>query len=347
MLPRSGKNAHVNISTIAELARTSSMTVSRVLNNKPDVSKATRERVLAIIKEQGYQPHAIARKLSGGKTHIIGVALYSKGSPVVGLYVEVLRGLQAALAENDYDLLLLAPSRTDRYDERVVQTTVMDGLVLMGDRPSEDDIVHLRDSGFPFISIGRRNSGNYTTPFVAPDYEKTFNEIVDFAITNGAQNISIIIASLDHEEHPTMPAVQDRVRGIEVARKFHGLSQDAVSLISSIGGFADGYNLFLNLPTLPDAVVLDSSEFSFGVAVALRDRHIRIHHDIQLLGVDYQDFIIRRCEDVFGVPIPHWTVPWFNLGKKAAQHLIQFLTEDESKTIHEYVDFERRNLYVL
>ncbi|MCL6442895.1 MAG: LacI family transcriptional regulator [Alicyclobacillus sp.] len=347
MASRSGKTNKVNISTIAKLAETSTMTVSRVLNNRPDVAKETRERILAIIQEQGYRPHALARKLSGGKTRIIGLALYSKGIPVRGLYVEVLQGLQAGLAENDYDLLLLAPTKSDSYDERIFQTTVLDGLVLMGNWTSEDDILHLRDAGFPFITIGRRSSGNYTAPFVAPDYQRTFVEILDFAATNGARRIAVVVAGSDDEAQRNMPPVQERLAGIEIAKDMHLLPDDAISIIPSTSDFSDGYQLFMKLDTLPDAVVLDSTEFSFGVVMALRDRKVRIHQEVQLLGVDFQDFVIRRCEDILGIKIPQWTVPWFDIGKRAAEHIVQFSNLGGVANVHEYVNFERKNLYIL
>ena len=63
----------VTIKQVAEAAGVSAMTVSRVLNNRPDVSPQTRERVQQVIDELGYRPSAIARSLIQGKSHTLGV----------------------------------------------------------------------------------------------------------------------------------------------------------------------------------------------------------------------------------------------------------------------------------
>lgn len=63
----------MNSSDIAKLAGVSRSTVSRVINNYPNVPDATREKVLRIIKEHDYVPHASARMLAGSKNWFIGL----------------------------------------------------------------------------------------------------------------------------------------------------------------------------------------------------------------------------------------------------------------------------------
>ena len=66
----------VTIKDIAASAGVSTQTVSRVLNNHPDVSQETLNRVKRVIKETGYSPNILARSLIRGRSHMLGVAAY-------------------------------------------------------------------------------------------------------------------------------------------------------------------------------------------------------------------------------------------------------------------------------
>src|SRR3990170_3330090 len=80
----------VTIKQVAEAAGVSSMTVSRVLNYRQDVSPATRRQVQLVIDQMGYHPNAVARSLSQGKTHSLGIAVfglehYGPSNTIVGV----------------------------------------------------------------------------------------------------------------------------------------------------------------------------------------------------------------------------------------------------------------------
>ncbi|MFD1674182.1 LacI family DNA-binding transcriptional regulator [Alicyclobacillus fodiniaquatilis] len=330
-------DGNINISTIAKLANTSVMTVSRVLNNKPDVSKKTRQKVLDVIKEYNYKPHALARKLSGGKTGIIGIALYTQGQPLSGFYVEVLQGVQMELAKNGHDVLLLAPSPNDEYGRRVVQTNLLDGIVLMGPHTSSHDVFNLREEKFPFITIGRRVFDDYTAPFVAPNYERAFREVVGYAAEKEVTSISVIIGGLNIDD--TSCFVQDRIRGIKNGMALYGEGRQ-LSLVSGVSSFEDGYEHFSKLETLPELLVLDSSEYSFGAVMALRDRGITTDGSLQFAGINYENAFMQRYEDVLGISIPQWRISWTELGALAAQDLLSRVTDEEAESINaRYCDF--------
>ena len=84
-------------------------TVSRVLNNNPSVSEATREKVLNVIKDLEYSPNPIARQLSIGRTLTIGIILPYLTLPS---YVERLRGVQYILADSEYNLMFFSIDNT-------------------------------------------------------------------------------------------------------------------------------------------------------------------------------------------------------------------------------------------
>ncbi len=68
------------IEHVAALARVSRSTVSRVINNQPGVRRAVRERVLKVMREQHFTPHAAARSLAGSRTGTIGLVISRQAS---------------------------------------------------------------------------------------------------------------------------------------------------------------------------------------------------------------------------------------------------------------------------
>jgi LacI family transcriptional regulator len=312
------------------------MTVSRVLNNKPDVAAETRQRILDIMEEYQYKPHAIARKLSGAKTNIIGVALYTKGKPLDGLYVEVLQGLQLELSKYQKDVLLLAPTE-DQYGRRVLQTNLLDGVVLMGDATSKEDISNLHNEQVPFITIGQRQCNGFLPSFVAPDYQKAFREVMCYAKQNKAEKITVIIAGLDKECEFNYNKA--RVEGIKEGADLCGYIPETIQFISSNDSFEEGYQAFSQMSTFPDFLVLDSSEFSFGAVMALRDQNQFQQDKIQLVGIDYENQIIRRCGDVLGKGIPRWHISWMEIGKMAGSSLLSLMDYQEESPITQYLKF--------
>ena len=97
----------VTINDIARLAGVSKTTVSRVINQKPDVDAATRSKVLRIMDEQGFVPSLTAAGLAGGRTRLIGVLVPSLTWP---LMPEIMRGIGEVIEQSAYELVLYSIS---------------------------------------------------------------------------------------------------------------------------------------------------------------------------------------------------------------------------------------------
>src|SRR5215467_9372547 len=93
----------LTILDIARLAGVSKATVSRVLNQKPDVDPATRERILRIMEEQEFVPSITASGLAGGRSRLIGVLVPSFTWPSVP---EIMRGVSEVVGLSQYELIL-------------------------------------------------------------------------------------------------------------------------------------------------------------------------------------------------------------------------------------------------
>ena len=86
-------------------------TVSKVLNNRADISEATRARVLAKVEELGYQRNAVARSLSLRRTHTLGIVIPDL---MHSFFVEIIAGIEPVASARGYGLLLCSSSEDPR-----------------------------------------------------------------------------------------------------------------------------------------------------------------------------------------------------------------------------------------
>jgi LacI family transcriptional regulator len=146
----------VSAVTIRDVARHAGVgvgTVSRVLNSSPSVSQATRQRVLAVIEELDFEPNPIARRLSLGKTLNIAVIVPFFTRP---LFVERLRGIEYALAQSEYDLVLYNVETTERRDEcfrEIPRRERIDGLLILSLLPQDKDVDRFLKAQVPTVLV--------------------------------------------------------------------------------------------------------------------------------------------------------------------------------------------------
>ena len=116
------RNHRITIKDVAKAAGVSTQTVSRVLNNRPDVSPETRERVQEVIAEMGYAPNVLARSLSRGRSNTLGVVGFG-----LGYYgsTSVLTGIEKKANQLGFSFIL---SLLDRFEMERVDEIIMDLL---------------------------------------------------------------------------------------------------------------------------------------------------------------------------------------------------------------------------
>ena len=151
-----GTEYDVTIKDIARLSGVSVSTVSRVLNNRPDVSDENRRRVRAIIESSNYIPNNSARDLVRTKSDAIGLVVRGRSNP---FYTDIIRAIEQGITERGYTMVM---QQIGTSDDEVKRAAVMErekrlrGLILLGGRsdytPAEVALLNV-----PFVCCSYSN----------------------------------------------------------------------------------------------------------------------------------------------------------------------------------------------
>ena len=270
------------IDNVAQLAKVSKATVSRVLNNSLKVTEKTRERVLKAIKESGYYPSTMARRLTTNKAETIGLVIPSPQDKTFGnpFYTEILRGFTHQAKVEGYDLLLFVNEHQFNYS-RLFYDRRVDGLLLVGIKRNDKGIVELSKNKLPYILTGK-------VDFKESNY-------VDAENRRGAYQAVSYLAGLGHKRIGYLGGSfefifnQERFEGYIQALEKHNLEYGKELTMESINTQESGYesmHKLLESPFLPTAVFVANDLDAIGAMKAAKERGLKIPEDISLTGFD-------------------------------------------------------------
>jgi LacI family transcriptional regulator len=275
------------VATIADVARHAGVglgTVSRVLNGSPQVRDETRQRVLAAIAALEYRPNPLARGLSLGRSHSLGVVVpfFTHASAV-----ERLRGVAAALEGSRYDLVLFNVSSPDHRDEHLAALTRRDradGLLVMSLPPPPRELERLRSARVPVVLVDARGAG---VPMVVTDDVAGGRLATQHLVDLGHERIAFIGDDPDNPFGFTAGSLRERgyravlsSAGIahrpELVRHGHHDRDEARVLAAELLAEPDG----------PTAVFASSDVQATGVLAAAAASGRRVPEDLSVIGFD-------------------------------------------------------------
>jgi LacI family transcriptional regulator len=312
--------------TIIEIAKQSGVsrsTVSRVINDDPNVNPSTRQRVRAVMQKLNFQPHAAARGLAAGRTRIIGLVI---PMGVAALFTDpyfpqVIQGIAAACNQFDYStmLWLAEPEYERRTIQQIVSAGMIDGVIVASALTDDAVIEAVRQRRIPFVLIGRHPVHTDIT-YVDVDNRNSSRDAVLHLLRLGYKRVATISGPLN------MIGGMDRLAGYKDALKARGIASDP-RLIAE-GDFTEesGFGgMQLLLPHAPDAVFVASDTMALGALRALREAGKRIPEDIALVGYDDMPFAARTDP-----PLTTVRQPIHRAGFVAAETLMDLIQEDDS-----------------
>ena len=198
---------NVTIRDVARLANVSIATVSRILNNKPDVSEETRQKVAAVINELGYARSMQWKQITSGKTRVLTLHYPYKLAVSNQVSLHFITGATTACEEENYSLHLVTQSLDENSLLDFYRTNQSDGVILMEIRMDDWRVKLLRQHNLPFVMIGRCEN-NDDVSFVDFDFESAVTVAVDYLIDLGHQNIGFISVIPNTERNHYGPTIR-------------------------------------------------------------------------------------------------------------------------------------------
>lgn len=281
----------MNLEQIAELSGVSRSTVSRVINNDPNVSALTREKVTQVVKRVNYVPNAAARGLAAGHTRVIGLVI---PMGVSALFTDpyfplLIQGVSSACNAREYSVMLwlAEPEYERRQIRQIMYSGLIDGVIIASMLTNDSLVQALVDGDLPFMLVGRHPT-DARVNYVDADNVNGAREAVRHLLRLGRTRIGLINGPQN------MIAGVDRLAGYTLALRERGLMVEP-ELVAD-GGFSEagGYLAMQQmLPRHPDAIFAASDAMAIGALRTLREAGLRVPEDVALVGFDDMPFAAR------------------------------------------------------
>ena len=293
--------ADITIKDIAKRCGVGVSTVSRAINNHPDINPATRERIMAVVQETGFVPNDSARCLKRTETNSIALLVTGISNP---MFTEMIRIMEAGVEKRGYSTILrhVGPQEEPiALAQTLVRERKVRGIVFLGGE-FVHDVNALEQIGVPFVFAtvpedpsasaalnAARGEGRVRCVKVSIDDTQAGYDAAQYLMSLGHERIGLILQGLDQHS-----VGQLRFRGFTKAMSEQGLAADESRIQSVTQGpdhftMRNGYNAAAELiARCPDlsAIFCFSDVLAIGACRGLIDAGRRIPEDVSVLGCD-------------------------------------------------------------
>ncbi|MFR6537433.1 MAG: LacI family DNA-binding transcriptional regulator [Lachnospiraceae bacterium] len=278
----------MTIKDIAKISGVSVSTVSRVLNNHPDVSEDVRHKVMAVVEEYNYIPNNSARALGQSKSDNIGLIVRGISNP---FYTSIIHEIEQDIEKAGYTLVM---QQIGSCDDELLAGAMMErdkrlrGLIFLGGRldSTKDQIAGI---GVPFVNCSSNNAygtldaDSYSS--VSIDDTQTAYEAVKELYKEGHRRIAVLLARPDDGS-----VSQIRYEGYVKALTEAGMAPDK-DLIISVDSYniADAYygtKKWLEKGIAFDAIFAIADNLAMGAMRALREKGIDVPGQCSIVAID-------------------------------------------------------------
>lgn len=294
---------------IAEVAGVSHMAVSKALNDAPDISPATKERIKHIAERMGYTPNAAARRLVSQKANTIGMIVPAIGNNTS--YSAVFNEISVAAAERGYCVMLGSSHRSVELEKKHCRMMCENRVGALIVASCTSDVWHIKEicrNLVPIIFIGGKTSPEETNALLC-NYRKSAELVVAHLTSLGHREIAFFSYG------PENLTIQQKTEGFIQAMSSRGLPPVMYRQGNADHTLEAGVALtqhLISTGTLPTAIWCASDLMAIGVLNVLRENGISVPEDVSVIGHDDLYF------DIFpNIELTTLHTPMAELGREA------------------------------
>ena len=311
----------ITIRDVAKKANVSVATVSRVINNKGYVYEETRNTVLQIIDELGFEPNQLARSLTNHRSKMIGVIVPHVGTTFYGQLIEGIE--QAALSYGYKTMLCNTQDSSEREIDylKIFEQYNVEGVIIASNFKNKERLASLN---IPLISVDHLI--NNEIPSVSCNNEDGGRIAAETLIKGGAKNFLIL-------RGPSfLITSQERTKGFLDVLEEHDCTYNIhdFDLVEPDAEFI--YQQIKNNPEI-DAVFAMSDTLALIALGCLQKVGRKVPDEVQLIGFD-------------DAPFTKWTNPGITtvtqsvkyMGSETVNTLIKQINNEELPNVHRLID---------
>ncbi|MDX8045156.1 LacI family DNA-binding transcriptional regulator [Gracilibacillus sp. S3-1-1] len=263
---------HVTIKDIAKEANVSYSTVSKALNNSPLVKEGTKQKILRVAENMGYEPNLAAKQLVRKKTEVIGLIWPTIERVVLATLVT---NISKAFESSRYSMILSVDPIEMAMD--TFKKFQVDGTIVFAE--SENRIP---EDNIPLVAYGVSGKNEGTYPIIDANHEQAIQKAVHYLYDLGHRDIAYVGLL-----HTTDSLQNEKIEGYQKASRKLGLTEHSITT-NGLDWF-DGYlavNDVLSLAKRPTAIIGGSYDISSGILRALHEKGISIPEEMSLISYD-------------------------------------------------------------
>ena len=322
---RAGKTTIVDIAAASGVSVT---TVSRILNDKPDVADETRGRVLAVMQEIGFAPQSAWQQIRSGRTRLIAMHVPQDFNPP---HLRLIMAAALGVEEAGYSINIITRTLTEGELLAIFRSRQADGIILLEILADDRRPELLRDHGFPFVMIGHRTD-NVGLSFVDVDVAHGIDLAMERFVELGHRRTGLLTVD---------PFVQDKTYGYaswaleayERACARYGLPP-----LARVGGPTTGDLFEIAVRLLdenPDvtALIAPQEQSVIGVIKAAQARGTRIPDELSVIGI-----VGESMAEVATPPLTTISFPAEEMGEVAARILLERIDHEQAVPQQVYVE---------
>ena len=307
--------ARATIRDVAKKSNVSLMTVSRVVNKKGNISKATAAKVSKAIRELNYRPNITARSLAAKKSDFIAIIVPDISNP---FFSEMIKGAEDFARENGYNIFLGDTEGRVELEKEYIDAAInrmADGIILVAPRLENSLICEINDN-IPLVIVDRSINKN-NIPQVYIDNLKGAISAVEHLINLNHKHIAFLSGPKD---------VQDslqREKGYIMALKKHNIPVNPKLMLTgdfSFEGGRDAFEKFFSNYHKPTAIFASNDIMAFGLIQRAHEMNVKVPKDVSIVGFD--DISLSS---LISPPLTTVRHPMLKMGIKAVELLINKL----------------------
>lgn len=308
----------VTIADIARIAGVSPGAVSFALNDRPGVSKETKERILAIAKEHDWRPSQAARALGGSRLGVIGLVIERPARSVgtEAFFTDLISGIQSGLRGSDASMQMRV---VGDIDEEIATyrawngSRQVDGVVVIDPRDDDPRLAVLSELGLPAVVIGSSPAPADGHSTVWLDDEQAAHTLFDYLAAIGHRRVAYVTGPAEYQHTRLRAATLEGLaaRGVEAQTLVTDFSPRAAA--AAMRGV-------LSSVARPTAVVFDNEVMTLAGMRVAQEMGLRVPRDVSIASFD--DSVIA---ELMHPSITSLTRDTFDLGERAARQLLDQL----------------------